>query len=66
MIKYLCISLRIIGLVWPTRLVLLAMGEVLSFGFNLAVSSPSASRGSEAHIVLLPSRINRWGFHHIA
>ena len=40
MIKYLCISLRIIGLVWPTRLVLLAMGEVLSFGFNLAVSSP--------------------------
>ena len=41
MIKYLCISLRIIGLVWPTRLVLLAMGEVLSFGFNLAVSLPS-------------------------
>src|SRR3990170_1765294 len=38
MIKYLCISLRIIGLVWLTRLVLLAMGEVLSFGFNLAVS----------------------------
>ena len=36
MIWYLCISLRIIGLVWPTRLVFLAMGEVLSFGFNLA------------------------------
>ena len=38
MILYLCISLRIIGLVWPTRLVLLAMGEVLTFGFNLVVS----------------------------
>ena len=66
MIWYLCISLRIIGLVWPTRLVLLAMGEVLSFGFNLAVSSPSDRRGSEARIVLLPSRIKRWGLYHIA
>ena len=66
MIKYLCISLRIIDLVWPTRLVLLAMGEVLRFGFNLAVSSPSDKRGSEARIVLFPSRVKRWGFHHIA
>ena len=32
----------------------LAMGEVLSFGFNLAVSFPSDSRGSKARIVLLP------------
>ena len=51
---------------WPTRLIFLAMGEVLSFGFNLAVSFPSDSRGSKARIVLLPSRITRWGFHHIA
>ena len=36
-----CKFLRIIGLVWPTRLIFLAMGEVLSFGFNLAVSFPS-------------------------
>ena len=36
MIWYLCVSLRIIGLVWQTRLVILAMGEVLSFGFSLA------------------------------
>ena len=50
----------------PTRLVVLAMGEVLSFGFNLAVSFPSDSRGSKARIVLLPSRITRWGFLHIA
>ena len=34
------------------------MGEVLSFGFNLAVSFPSDSRGSKARIVLLPSRVN--------
>src|SRR3954471_13253651 len=38
MIGYVCKSLRIISLVWPTRLVFLAIGEVLGFGFNLAVS----------------------------
>ena len=57
MICYLCKSLRIISLVWPTRLIFLAMGEVLSFGFNLAMSFPNDSRGSKARIVLLPSRI---------
>ena len=57
MIGYLCKSLRIISLVWPTRLIFLAMGEVLSFGFNLAVSFPSDSGGNKAHIVLLPPRI---------
>ena len=66
MIGYLCKSLRIISLVWPTRLIFLAMGEVLSLGFNLAVSSPLDSRGSEARVVLLPSGIKRWGLHHIA
>ena len=65
-LSYLCKSLRIIGLVWPTRLIFLAMGEVLSSGFNLAVSFPSDSRGSKARIVLLPSRIKRWGLYHIA
>ena len=51
MIGYLCKSLRIIGLVWPTRLVVLAMGEVLSFGFDLAVSFPSAlvEKGAKVH-----------------
>ena len=51
---------------WPTRLVVLAMGEVLSFGFNLAVSLPSDRKGCKARIVLLPSRITRWGLYHIA
>ena len=52
--------------IWPTRLVFLAMGEVLSFGLNLAVPFPSDSRGSKTHIVLLPLRIKRLGLYHIA
>ena len=52
--------------IWPNRLIFLAMGEVLSFGFNLAVPLPSDNRGSKARIVLLPSRIKRWGLYHIA
>ena len=63
---YLCKSLRIISLVWPTRLIFLAMGEVLSFGFNLAVSFASDSKGSKARIGLLPSSIKIWGLYHIA
>ena len=66
MIGYLCKSLRIIRLVWPTTLVVLAMGEVLSFGFDLAVSFPSDRRGSKARIASFPSRITRWGLFHIA
>ena len=53
-------------LVWPTRLVFLAMEEVLSFGFDLAVSFPSDRRGNMARIASLPSRITRWGLYHIA
>ena len=56
MIGYLCKSLRIISLVWPTRLVFLAMGEVFSFGFNLAVTFPSDSRGSKARIVAIEDK----------
>ena len=47
MIGYLCKSLRIISLVWPTRLIFLAMGEVLSFGFNLAVLDTSDRKGND-------------------
>ena len=42
------------------------MGEVLSFGFNLAVFLPSDRKGCKTRIVLLPSRITRWGLYHIA
>ena len=49
MIGYLCKSLRITSLVWPTRLIFFAMGEVLSFGFNLAVLDPSDRKGNDTY-----------------
>ena len=52
MIDYLCMSLRIISLVWPTRLIFLAMGEVLSFGFNLAVLDPSDRKGNDTYCIV--------------
>ena len=52
MIGYLCKSLRIISLVWPTRLIFLAMGEVLSFGFNFVVLDPSDRKGNDAHCIV--------------
>ena len=52
MIGYLCKSLRIISLVWPTRLIFLAMGEVLSFGFNLVVLDPIDSRGNDTYCIV--------------
>ena len=52
MIGYLCKSLRIISLVWPTSLIFLAIGEVLSFGFNLAVLDSSDSRGNDMYCIV--------------
>ena len=52
MIGYLCKSLRIISLVWPTRLIFLAMVEVLSFGFNLAVRDPSDRKGNNTYCIV--------------
>ena len=52
MIGYLCKSLRIISLVWPTRLIFLAMGEVLSLGFNLAVLDPSDRKGTDTYCIV--------------
>ena len=52
MIGYLCNSFRITSLVWPTRLIFLAMGEVLRFGFNLAVLDPSDSRGNDTYCIV--------------
>ena len=61
MIGYLCKSLRIIRLVWPTRLVVLAMGEVLSFGFDLALSFPSDRRGNKDDCIVAIED-NKMGF----
>ena len=65
MIGYLCKSLRIIRLVWPTRLVVLAMGEVLRFGFNHAVLDPSDSRGNDTYCIVAIED-NKMVFYHIA
>ena len=40
------------SVVWPTRLIFLAMGEVLSFGFNLVVLDPSNSRGNDTYCIV--------------
>ena len=61
-LSYLCKSLQIIGLVCPTRLIFLEMGEVLSFGFNLAVSFPSDSRGGKTRIVFFAIKDKKMGF----
>ena len=61
MIGYLCKSLRIIRLVWPTRLVVLAMGEVLSFGFNLVVLDPSNRKGDDMYCIV-SIEDNKMGF----
>ncbi len=52
MIGYLFKSFRIISLVWPTRLIFLAMGEVLSFGFRLAVLDPSDRKGNDTYCIV--------------
>ena len=50
-----------VGLVWPTRLIFLAMGEVLSFGFNLAVLDPSDRRGTDTYYIVAIED-NKMGF----
>ena len=55
-------SFRTIGLVWPTRLVFLAMGEVLSFGFNLAVLDPSDRRGTDTYCIIVAIEDKKMGF----
>ena len=61
MILYLCKSFRTIDLVWPTRLVFLAMGEVLSFGFNLTVLDPSDRKGTDTYCIVAIED-NKMGF----
>ena len=52
MIGYLCNSLRIISLFWPTKLIFLETGEVLSSGFNLAVLDPSDRKGNDMYCIV--------------
>ena len=61
MIGYLSKSLRIISLVWPTRLILLAVGEVVSFGFIPVVLDPSDSKGNDTYCIVAIED-NKMGF----
>ena len=38
--------------VWPTRLVFLAMGEVLSFVFNFVLLDPSDRRETDTYCII--------------
>ena len=51
--------LRIFGLVRSTRLIYLAIGEVLCNGFDLTVLDPSDRKGTDTYVSLLV-RIKRW------
>ena len=51
-LSFLCKFLQLISLVCPTRLIFLAMGEVLSFGFNLAVLDPTDRRGTDTYCIV--------------
>ena len=54
-------SLRTIDLVGPTRLVFLAMGEDLNFGFNYVVLHPSDRRGTNTYCIVV-IKDNKMGF----
>ena len=45
----------------PTRLMFLAMGEVLSFGFNLAVLDPRDRKGTNTYCIVAIED-NKMGF----
>ena len=44
------IGITSIDLVWPTRLIFLAMGELLCDGFDLAVLNPGDRRGHDTYL----------------
>ena len=45
-------SLWSTDLVWPTRLIFLAMGEVLCNGFDLAALNPSEKKGHDTYCIV--------------
>ena len=46
------IGITAIDLVWPTRLIFLAMGEVLCNGFDLAVLNPNDRKGTDTYCIV--------------
>ena len=64
MIWYPCKSLRVLGFVWRTRSMILAMGEVLGFGFIPCGDLSQWQKGQEGthHVVAIMGK--KMGFHH--
>ena len=56
---------RSIDLVWPTRLIFLAMGEVLCDGFNLAVIHIPVTERDKTRICIVAIKDKMMGFIHI-
>ena len=63
MISYPCNSLRVVGFVWPTRSMILAMGEVLGFGFIPCGDLSQWQKGQQGthHVVAIKG--NKMGFY---
>ena len=53
-------------MVWPTRLIYLAMGEVLCNGFDLAVIYIPVTEGDKTHICIVAIKGKMMGLIHIA
>ena len=58
-------SLWSMHLVWPTRLIYLAMGEVVCKGFNLAVIYILVTEGGKTRICIVDIKGETIGFIHI-
>ena len=63
MIWYPCKSLRVLGFVWPTRSMILAMGEVLGFGFIPCGDLSQWQKGQQGTHRVVAIKCNKMGFH---
>ena len=63
MIWYPCKSLRVLGYVWPTRSMILAMGEVLCFGFIPCGDLSQWQKGQQGTHRVVGIKGNKMGFY---
>ena len=63
MIWYPCKSLRVLGFVWPTRSMILAMGEVLGFGFIPFGDLSQWKKGQQGTHRVVAIKGNKMGFY---
>ena len=64
MIWYPCKSLRVLGFVWPTRSMILAMGEMLGFGFIPCGDLSQWQKGQQGTHRVVAIKGKKMGFHH--